>query len=157
MPRTPAAPRVCAGRWTSLHLVQRARPGRGYDDGFTVLEAVVSFVLFAAVIGGATTGIVNSNRAAHLTQKRVDAANIAQQYVNAARANRGAVKAGTMTFTPAPVGHETFTGTRTIAFDDASVTRCPTGATGTTFTVSVKVSDANTGAFLARSDARVLC
>ena len=141
---------------TALSLGRRLPCAARGDEGFTVLEAVVSFVLFAVVIGGATTGIVNSERAAHLTQKRVDAANLAQQYVNRARADRATVKSGTSGFT-ASVGKESFRGSRTIAFDGSSVTQCPAGATGTTFTVVVKVSDANSGTFLARSDARVLC
>lgn len=139
-----------------IQLRQRIRHAFGDDSGFTVLEVVVSFVLFAIVIAGATTGIVNSNAAAHSSQQRVDAANIAQQYVAAIRANRDEVKSGTLSLSPAPIGSDSFTATQTITFASANVTQCPSGSTGTTFTAVIKVYS-STGAFLARSDARVLC
>ena len=146
------------------HLIQRLKHRFGYlqrderrDAGFTVLEAVISFVLFAAVLAGATTGIVNSAQASHVSQKRVDAANVAQQRIASLRAGRSTVKPGTMTITPISVGAETFTATQTIAFDDSSYTGCPSGATGAMFSVVVQVDDKNTGVELARSAARVLC
>lgn len=140
------------------HRVRAAARPASSDAGFTVLEAVVSFVLFAAVFAGATAGIVNSSQAAHTSQKRVDAANIAQQTIASVRASRMTITPGSSTLTPlSPDGKETFTVTRTIAFDDPSFTGCPSGASGAMFTVVVKVNDANSGLELARSAARVLC
>lgn len=142
------------------HLTQRLkhrfgclRRAEGRDAGFTLIEVVVSFVLFATVIGGATTGIVNSLQAAHGTQQRADAANLAQQYVASARADTLSAKNGTTAFSPS-IGNESFSVQRTIAFDSGFSTCTVTGAT---FTVRVMVYQKTTGTFLARSDARVLC
>ena len=149
----PLPSRLIQRSWHRIRYVVR---DEGREAGFTVLEAVVSFVLFAIVIAGATTGIVNSNAAAHNSQQRVDAANIAQQYVASIRANRKLVRSGTLSLSPAPIGSESFSATQTIAFDSAGITQCPSGSTGTMFTAVVKVYS-STGSFLARSDARVLC
>jgi len=164
VPETPSAPRRDGTLRTTPHLfrqVQRLkhRIGCGQRDkgladaGFTLIEVIVSFVLFATVIGGATTGIVNSLRAAHVSQQRADAANLAQQYVATARANAATAKDGTVS-NPDHVGNEWFTVQQTVAFD-SGYSNCAT--TGATFTVHVLVYQKTSNAFLARSDARVLC
>lgn len=132
-----------------------AEPGAiaSRDAGFTLIEVIVSFVLFATVIGGATTGIVNSLRAAHVSQQRTDAANLAQQYIATARANAQFAKDSTVTNAD-HVGNEWFTVAQTVAFD-SGYSSC--AVTGATFAVRVLVYQKATGAFLARSDARVLC
>ena len=56
------------------------------DAGFTVLEALVSFVLFAVMAGASITAIVNATQSSNLSQNRVTAANLAQQDLQQARA-----------------------------------------------------------------------
>jgi len=50
------------------------------DAGFSLIEVVVSFVLFSIVAGGATYGIVMRSCLAH-SQQRVDAASVAQSFI----------------------------------------------------------------------------
>ncbi|HVU92208.1 MAG TPA: type II secretion system protein [Jatrophihabitans sp.] len=131
----------------------RCRAGDDDDDGFTLLEVVVSFVLFAIVAGAATMGIVNSMKAAHTSQQRVDAANVAQHFVTQARSDTAEVTRRATSTQTVSVGNERFAVERTIAFDSGA-TRC---GDGVTFVVHVLVSNAVNEQFLARSDARVLC
>jgi prepilin-type N-terminal cleavage/methylation domain-containing protein len=147
------------GPRTAPHLRQRvchrfghAARTRREDDGFTLIEVVVSFVLFAIVAGAAATGIVNSIRASHRSEQRVDAANVAQSILAAVRAKTSAAQNGTTTLS-APVGNQNFSVQRTIAFDTTGATQCSSGAT---FAVTIVVSS-STGQSLARTDARVLC
>jgi type II secretory pathway pseudopilin PulG len=90
------------------------------DAGFTVLEALVSFVLFAIMAGASITAIVNAMSTSNTSQDRVAAANLAQQDLQQARALQApnypqAVAARTVT-----VSGQKFTVTRTL-----SSTTCP--------------------------------
>ncbi len=89
------------------------------DRGFTVIEALVSFVLLALVGASATSAIVATMRTSNTTRDRVTAANIAQQDIQDARSLRypnypAGVAAHTVT-----VGNKSFTVSRSVT------TPCP--------------------------------
>jgi prepilin-type N-terminal cleavage/methylation domain-containing protein len=133
------------------------------DEGFTLVEVLVSFTLFAIVGAAATTAIYRAINASHQTQQRVAAAQVAQQVIaNAialANTNQAAPEQG-KTFVSGLGGDgstaakEEFTVVRTITFDSQSADVC---SPGTTFTVNVVVTQKQTGKFLARSDSKIAC
>lgn len=122
------------------------------EAGFTLIEALVSFVIFAVVASSATYAIINALNASHVSQQRVDAADVAQAVVADAIIN-----ANTIAEIPPPgtvstpnVGLELFTVVETITGSGSCTT-------GKMFTVNVEVYQKQTDQFLARSDARVSC
>jgi prepilin-type N-terminal cleavage/methylation domain-containing protein len=123
------------------------------DGGFTVVEVMVSSVLFAIVATAAITGVVNSLQSAHSSQRRIDAANVAQSFIASAQANTTTITAEDAKPYTANVLSESFAVRRWITFSNAGGTQCSPGAT---FTVSVTVAD-STGKYLARSDSVVTC
>lgn len=133
-------------------LTQRLRRG-DTDGGFTVLEVVVSFVLFAVVSTAATTAVVNATKTSHGTQQRVQAAGLAQQDIAQSVA---AYQTGTMpkntTYTAA-AGAESFAVTREVAFV-GSATAC---TSGNAFSVHVEVRPRSSAGVLAQSDTVVAC
>lgn len=140
-------------RWLSCLRNRVHRTGTS-DAGFTLLEALISFVIFAAVASSATYAIINALNASHLSQQRVDAADVAQAMVADA-----ILKANTIAEIPPPghtttpnVGVEQFKVVETIVYDTGG--SCTTGKM---FTVNVLVYQKQTEKFLARSDARVAC
>jgi len=131
-----------------------ATAARG-DGGFTLLEVVVSFVLFAIIAGTATTAIVSALQASHSSQQTVDAANVAQSFIAPAQANTIAVRAEAgKTYQASGLKNEEFVVTRTIIFVPSRATQCTPGIT---FTVNVTVTQKQSGKFLARSDAVITC
>jgi prepilin-type N-terminal cleavage/methylation domain-containing protein len=132
----------------------RARAAADEDGGFTLLEVIVSFVLFAIVAASATTAIVSGLKASHGSQQTVDAANVAQTFIASTQANTIAVRAEATKIYPASVKGEQFQVTRTIIFTPARAPQC---SPGIMFTVNVVVTQQQTGKFLARSDAVVTC
>lgn len=151
-----------------LHRIRRrlAHDTDTQDAGFSLLEALISFVVFAAVATGASFGIVKALNSTHLTQQRVEAADVAQYFV--ADAIR---TASTIAEIPPPgqtisfgVGADGLTDAHSYAegegFKVVETIVYDTGGscnTGTMFTVNVEVYQAQTSQFLARSDARVAC
>jgi type II secretory pathway pseudopilin PulG len=133
------------------------------DSGFTLIEAIVSFVIFVTVATSTSVVIYNMQRAARISQQRVDAAGVAQSIVADAivRALTIAPVAGQPV--PATFGDycqgtglktaecEQFSAVENVTFDNGSC------ITGRLFTVNVVVSLKQTGQVLARSDARVAC
>jgi prepilin-type N-terminal cleavage/methylation domain-containing protein len=127
------------------------------DAGFSLLEVVVSFSLFAIVAGGATTGIVSALQAAHTSQQRIDAANVAQRdlalvfaaYSSGSGVGAIPVKASYVQ----AVGSERFSVVRTVAMQ-GSATAC---SPGQSFRVDVQVSQQQTGTFLAQTDTVIAC
>lgn len=156
-PRNPQA--------APLHLqrvIDRVRYASGAtksDAGFTVLEVLVSFVIFVVVATSATYGIIRALDASHDSQQRVDAANVAQAFIAQAisSANTIAPEAGRTITSNVGNGttsaREEFTVIRWISFATGQSSCTP----GTTFTVNVEVHQAQTGKFLARSDSFVAC
>jgi type II secretory pathway pseudopilin PulG len=127
------------------------------DGGFSLLEVVVSFSLFAIVAGGATTGIVSALQAAHTSQQRIDAANMAQRdlaLVSSAYSNGSGVGAIPVQANYVQtVGSESFSVVRTVAMQ-GSATAC---SPGQSFRIGVQVSQQQTGKFLARTDTVIAC
>ena len=52
------------------------------DEGFTLIEVIVSLALFVLVAGAATFAIISSIRASDVTNQRVAAGQVAQQELN---------------------------------------------------------------------------
>jgi Tfp pilus assembly protein PilV len=95
------------------------------DAGFTVLEALVSFVLFAIMAGASISAIVNATQSSNTSQDRVTAANLAEQDLQQARSQKApnypvAVAAHTVT-----VGNKSFTVQRTISNPSCPVSTDP--------------------------------
>ena len=134
---------------TRLHRVTDAT-----DAGFSLLEVVVSFVIFAVVAGAATAAIVSALRASHGSQQRVDAAQVAQQFVAQTQSNPAQMQPETNKSFTGQLKNEQFSVLRSIVFADPNSTTC---VSGSYFTVHVTVSQAQTGKFLARSDSVVTC
>lgn len=131
---------------------------RADDAGFTVLEVLVSFTLFVLVSATATVAIFTSINTSHLSQQRGAAAGVAQSYIAQAAANAataavedGSQASGTHNAT---VANEHFNVQRWITFSLPGETQC---SRGSSFTVSVVVTQAQTNKFLARSDSVIAC
>jgi type II secretory pathway pseudopilin PulG len=142
--------------------LSRMRDGQR-DAGFTVLEALVSFVIFAIVATTASYGLAKSIDASHASEQRVDAADVAQYFVADAIRRANTIPpvegktiysgvGGTDTTGAQYAAVEQFTVVETIAFDNPGSCN-----SGTLFWVHVIVKQAQSNAFLARSDARVAC
>jgi prepilin-type N-terminal cleavage/methylation domain-containing protein len=131
------------------------------DAGFTLIEVIVSFIVFSIVAASAATAIFRAINASHVTQQRVGAAGVAQSIIaNAiaqANANTAAPEQGKTILSGLGNGQsaskEEFIAVRTITFDSGGDTCAP----GTLFTVNVMVKQAQTGQFLARSDTKIAC
>ncbi|HEV7203941.1 MAG TPA: type II secretion system protein [Jatrophihabitans sp.] len=147
---------------TTTSLIRRIRDRigpSGRDGGFTLIEVIVAFAVFAIVSATAATAIYRSIRTSHLNQQRVDAAAVAQsliaQAIALANKNTVATEPGHPFLTTVGTkgsAAEQLTAARTITFDAGD-----TCAPGVLFTVSVVVTQAQSGQFLARSDTRIAC
>jgi prepilin-type N-terminal cleavage/methylation domain-containing protein len=130
------------------------------ESGFTLIEVLVSFVIFAIVVVGAATSTVNALQASHLSQQRADAADVAQaavaQVIADASKNKTVPESGKSSILNvgdgATVSQERFTVTRWITFESGNACH-----PGSLFTVNIEVRQADTSQFLARSDSRVAC
>lgn len=143
-----------AARVAKLRNMQR-------DAGFTVLEALISFVVFAIVASSASYGLVKAIAASHASQQRVDAADVAQfilgnvlRTANTQTPHEGTSHpaVGDTSTSGAYASDEEFTATETVVFDTPGSCN-----TGTAFWVHIVVRQRQTNAFLARTDARVAC
>ena len=133
------------------------------DTGFTLIEAIVSFVIFVTVATSTSVVIYNMQRTARVSQQRVDAADVAQTIVADAivRSATIAPVAGQQILSTLgdfcqSTGVQTseceqFTAVENVTFDNGSCN------TGRLFTVNVVVSQRQSSQVLARSDARVAC
>lgn len=145
-----------------------ARVTRGPDRGFTMIEVLVSFAIFMAVMSATMVAIVNAQRASHSTQQRVDASNVAQFFIAKARADANAnringqggdtILSATGAGLTGKAAQEKFTVSRNISFAAPQTTQC---SPGTIFTIAVKVYQGTTikdaAKYLARSESVVAC
>lgn len=143
---------------------RRLRAVTADDAGFSLLEVLVSFVLFSIVAAVAMSAIVSALNTTHSSQQRVDAANVAQSFLASMQANPSSALTGTTstvngvtTYTStfsASVTNEQFSVQRT-----ASVTSRSTCTHGVPITVSITASIVakNTTTMLARSDSVITC
>jgi type II secretory pathway pseudopilin PulG len=69
----------------SHNSARRPQPGELDDGGFTVIEALVSFIVLAIVGVSATLGLVQGNTVSKRSSDRVNAVNLAQQDIQDAR------------------------------------------------------------------------
>jgi type II secretory pathway pseudopilin PulG len=129
------------------------------DAGFTLMEAIVSFMIFAIVSASATYAIINALNASHMSQQRVEAAQTAQVVI--ADAIR---QAETIPEIPPPgITLNPYVGGSDAALEQFKVIEIVvydaggSCTTGTMFTVNVEVYQKQSDKFLARSDARVAC
>ena len=127
-----------------------ARVRQEPDAGFTLIEAIVSFTIFAIVILGAVLAIVAGQSSANSSRDRVTAANVAQQEIARAQAlpTASLTAAPTATST-STVGAEPYTVTRKVDFSasataspqPAQPTACPSVITaGTAYWMHVAVT-----------------
>ncbi|MDT4891597.1 MAG: hypothetical protein QOE97_632 [Pseudonocardiales bacterium] len=124
------------------------------DAGFSLLEVIVAFTVFTILCATATVAIVNSLNAAHGSQQRIDAANVAQSIVASTQAaDRNTVSNGTSSFLATVKQNEDFTVQRTILFSNGATVCSP----GATFVVNVVVYQKQQNKYLARSDSVVSC
>lgn len=143
---------------TTPLLIQRLRRRMGYGDastvendgGFTMIEAIVSFGIFAVVIAAAVLAIVAGIKTSNGNRDRVVAANVAQQELARAQvmptASLTAAPTATSTST---VGQEPYTIVRKVdyakvagtAAATASALACPTAvSTGTAYWMHIAVT-----------------
>jgi type II secretory pathway pseudopilin PulG len=125
------------------------------DDGFSLLEVLVSFLLFVIVSASATAAIVSAIRASHRSQQRVEGTGVAQAVISRYMSSPGSAVLGTKTYLLS-VKNEQFSVTQTIAFTDPRATQCLGGASHT-YLLNVSVSQAQTKQFLVRNDALIAC
>ena len=131
------------------------------DAGFTLLEVIVSFVLFVVISTFTLYSVTNALQASHHSQQRVDAANVAQYWVAQARASAntitpdpGSSHVVTIGNNNGPASREQFTVKRWVVFSAPNATEC---SPGTTYTVNIEVYQGTSSTFLARSDSVVAC
>lgn len=137
----------------TLRRPRRRDPFVDGEAGYTVIEVVVAFVLFAIVATAAIAAVVNATQTSHSTQQRIQAADFAQQDIaqSVAAYQDGTLPAST-SYT-ATAGSESFTVSRTVAFV-GSATAC---SSGNSFSVHVQVSTTTSSSVLAQSDTVVAC
>jgi Tfp pilus assembly protein PilV len=131
------------------------------DDGFTIMEAVVSLTLFLIVSIAAVSAIVNSIRITDLSNNRVVAANLAQADIEQARAQTADQSVLSISTTGYP--KTTTVGSSTYTVSRAASGTCPTTRTAGTLyylnlpvTVSWAQSDSG-GTRNVRADTVIAC
>lgn len=163
MSGAPANPYPSPPRFrTNPHWIQRVCHRVGFaardvrsDEGFSLVEVIVSFGLLMVVGAAAVAGIVNALQTSHVSQQRVLAANVGQQDLATDLAAYQA--AGTVPRTTSYttiVGSEQFTVSRAVSFNPGTATAC---SPGSTFTVHVQVSQTQSGKFLTQIDTVIAC
>ncbi len=118
-----------------------SRVTRDGDDGFTLVEVIVAFVIFMVVAGGATFTVLGGLQSSRATHSQVSGTNVAQQEIERARSMPRASLTATPTATTTTVlGSEKYTSTRTISYLPNGAS-CPTGiATDAPHKIAVTVT-----------------
>lgn len=129
--------------------VLRRRAVAETDAGFSLLEVIVSFLIFAIVATCATYSVINGSRAEAQTRRAVVATNLAQQAVEQARVmDQSELIALDHTSTTTSTDTGSYSLAWTVGFTHSGDTSCPTSlAAGTvhTITVQVVVTPSNVG------------
>ncbi len=126
------------------------------DGGFTLLETVVSFLLFTIVAVGAAVAIVSALRISHTSQQRVDAANAAQGWLSTVlvryhgQSDQRTIPRPNPTI-PAAVRNESFVINQQVTPASGA---CPSSGS---FTVTLIVNQAQSAKQLARTDTVIAC
>lgn len=110
-----------------LQQVRPNRAARAGDAGFTLMEVLVSMMIFAIISAAAVTAVISGIHGASATDRRVGTSNIAQQTIqqaqNAPRATLAASPSATSTVSAGSVKYRV---TRTVTFAPTTATACPT-------------------------------
>lgn len=140
------------GRWC-----HRLR-GMASDEGFTLIEVVVAFVIFMIVAGAGTLVIITGQHSARTTNTQVASTNIAQQEIERARAlPRASLTAAPTQTTTTTLGGQSYSATRTISYLPAN-TPCPTGvATDAPHKIAVTVTVTSSTGRTVRMDTVLAC
>lgn len=139
--RVPRLPSPAAGfrrRWAMR---------RCADDGFSLIEVMVAFILFMIVSASATVAIANATKTSSTTGSKIAATNLAQQYLQQARALPVAsLTAGlNIPAMPTQVGNGTYTVSQSACLATAASTAagqptCAAGAPSACPTPAARVS-----------------
>lgn len=128
----------------------RRSSGPNEDAGFTVLEMLISFVVFAIAAASATAAIANSIKISNTTDNRVTATGLAAAAIDQARADTTSLIADPDTTTTT----DAYTVTRHATVPEAGGIRCPAGQT---IAVTVTVTWRDSGSRLVRVDTDIAC
>jgi prepilin-type N-terminal cleavage/methylation domain-containing protein len=139
----------------------RHRACTSLDDGFALIEVLVSMMIFAIIASAATYAVTSGIGSSDASRDRVGSANVAQQQLEQARAMPQASLVATPTATStAVVGTGTYTVTRTVGFLPADSTGCPTDVATDApheITVHVEVAPANGDSRTVGMDTVIAC
>jgi len=112
---------------TLLDRIRLRLPDASADDGFSLLEVMVSFVLFVIVASAASAAVANGIRTSDSTTRRVQATQVAQQDIEKARSIKASLVSAAGYPLTVAVGNRSFTVTRTVSWSTGS--SCPTTPT----------------------------
>lgn len=111
--------RARCARPLKLNRLNRLRRLRGDDSGFTLIEVVVSLVIFAVVAAASVTALSSATRTSNTSRDRVAAANVAQADLEQVRALQYP------NYPTAVTAHTVTVGNRTYTVSRAITTTCP--------------------------------
>ena len=114
---------------TLTNRIRRVRTDRRGDTGFSLIEAVVSMVIFAIVSTAAVTAVLTGITSTHLTTTRVAATNIAQQDIQNARAQAPAQVSASGYPLTVTQGNTTYTVARQLSYSPSGASSCPSSGT----------------------------
>jgi prepilin-type N-terminal cleavage/methylation domain-containing protein len=137
------APRLTQRVW---HRFGNAAPA---DGGFTVLEVVVSIVIFVIAATAAGSALVTNVSSSRLTQERVRAASMAQSFLAGFQSSK------TMPAslpTSGPDGYSV-----SISLNPGLAAACATGSSRTVSVLIFAPGAATTGTPIARTDGVIAC